>query len=152
MEKLTTRGAGVALVATLVAALVAAFLVAQTAAAARAKTMPLVSTAKNADLGKTVLVTRKGLTLYSLSVERRGKFICTDSECLSFWTPFVVMKGTKPTGLAGLATVKRPGGGTQVTYRGGPLYTFYLDRARGDVGGEGFKDVGIWHAAVKRAA
>jgi Secreted repeat of unknown function len=35
-----------------------------------------------------------------------------------------------------------------VTYRGGPLYTFYLDRKRGDVGGEGFQDVGVWHAVT----
>ena len=40
-----------------------------------------------------------------------------------------------------------------VTYRGGPLYTFYPEPPRGDDGGEGFKDVGIWHAAAaKRAA
>lgn len=87
-----------------------------------------------------------------MSVERRGRFICTDSSWLSFWTPLVVTKGAKPTGIAGLGTVKRPDGGVQVTYRGGPLYAFYLDRKRGDVGGEGFKDVGTWHAAVKRAA
>jgi predicted lipoprotein with Yx(FWY)xxD motif len=34
-----------------------------------------------------------------------------------------------------------------VTFRGAPLYTFYLDHKRGDAGGEGFKDVGTWHAA-----
>ena len=116
------------------------------------QTRPLVATTENADLGKTVLVNRKGLTLYSLSVERRGRSICTDSECLSFWTPLTVKKGQKPTGIAGLATVKRPDGRTQVTYRGGPLYTFYLDRVRGDDGGEGFKDVGIWHAAAATRA
>jgi predicted lipoprotein with Yx(FWY)xxD motif len=153
MKKLTARGPGLFLLASVAAAaLVAGLLVAPAAKAATGQTMPLVSTAKNESLEKTVLVNRKGLTLYSLSVERRGRFICTDSECLSFWTPLTVKKGTKPTGLAGLATVKRPDGRTQVTYRGGPLYTFYLDRARGDIGGEGFKDVGIWHAAAKRAA
>jgi predicted lipoprotein with Yx(FWY)xxD motif len=136
--------------AVLTVALAAAALANGATAATSVK--PLVSTAKNADLGKTVLVNRKGLTLYSLSVERHGKFICTDSECLSFWTPLTVEKGAKPTGTAGLATVQRPDGRTQVTYRGGPLYTFYLDHARGDDGGEGFKDVGIWHAAAKRAA
>jgi len=151
MEKLNAPRAGVFVVAALAAALVAALLVAPLAEAAPARARPLVSTARNADLGKTVLVSSKGLTLYSLSVERHGKFICTDSECLSFWTPLTVKKGTKPTGLAGLATIKRPDGRTQVTYRGGPLYTFYLDRARGDDGGEGFKDVGVWHAVAKPA-
>ena len=114
--------------------------------------MRVVSTAKNVDLGKTVLVNRRGLTLYTLSAERRGRFICTDSTCLSFWTPLVVKQGAKPLGVRGLATVERPDGRAQVTYRGQPLYTFYLDQARGDAGGEGFRDVGVWHAAVKRAA
>lgn len=108
----------------------------------------VVTTAKNPTLHKRVLVTRKGLTLYSLSVERKGKFICTNSACLSFWHPLLVRKGTIPTGAAHLGTVRRPGAGSrvQVTFRGAPLYTFYLDRSRGDVGGEGFKDVGTWHA------
>jgi predicted lipoprotein with Yx(FWY)xxD motif len=152
MTKLAAPRRGALAVAALVTALLAAILAAQVAEARQSARSPLVSTAKNANLGKTVLVNRKGLTLYSLSVERRGRFICTDSTCLSFWTPFVVAKGVKPTGLPGLQTVKRPDGSTQVTYRGGPLYTFYLDSKRGDTGGEGFKDVGIWHAAVKRAA
>ena len=37
----------------------------------------LVKTAHNATLGRTILVTRNGLTLYSLSAERHGRFICT---------------------------------------------------------------------------
>jgi hypothetical protein len=34
-----------------------------------------------------------------------------------------------------------------VSFRGGPLYTFTGDHKRGDAKGEGFKDVGVWHAA-----
>jgi hypothetical protein len=48
----------------------------------------------------------------------------------------------------GLGTVKRPDGRIQVTFKGAPLYTFYLDRKRGDLRGNGFKDVGIWRPAV----
>ena len=89
------------------------------------------------------------MTLYSLSVERRGRFICTDSDCLSFWTPLTVRSGTKPRGTVGsLGTVRRPDGKTQVTYKGKPLYTFYED-GRGDANGEGFKDVGTWHAVTR---
>jgi predicted lipoprotein with Yx(FWY)xxD motif len=145
------RGGALAVTA-MVVALLAAFLVARAAQASSSARAHVVSTAKNTSLGKTLLVNRRGLTLYSLSVEQRGRFICTDSACLSFWKPLVVPKGTTPTGVAGLRTVKRPDGRIQVTYRGRPLYTFYLDRKRGDAGGEGFKDVGVWHAAVKRAA
>src|SRR3954451_10973338 len=98
-------------------------------------------------LGKNVLVTRRGMTLYSLSAERNGHFICTDSTCLSVWKPLVVARGTKPTGAARLATVRRPDGRTQVTYQGKPLYTFVKDTKPGQAKGEGFKDVGTWHVA-----
>ena len=37
-------------------------------------------------LGKTVLTNNGGRTLYSLSVEKHGRFICTGS-CTSTWKP-----------------------------------------------------------------
>jgi len=111
-------------------------------------TRTVVKTTRNAQLGKTILVTRKGFTLYSLSAETRGRFICTNKACLSFWTPLVVARGVKPTGAAKLATVKRPDGRIQVTYKGLPLYTFNDDQKPGDVNGNGFKDVGTWHPAA----
>src|SRR4051795_13770572 len=98
-------------------------------------------------LGKTVLVNRAGMTLYSLSAETRGRFICT-SGCVSTWHPLLVRRGQKPTGANSLGTIRRPTGQTQVTYKGKPLYTFSGDHKRGDAKSEGFKDVGVWHAAV----
>src|SRR3954453_17486307 len=98
-------------------------------------------------LGKTVLVSRSGRTLYALSAETNGRFICTAS-CVSTWHPLVVPRGHKPTGAHSLGTIRRPSGQTQVTYKGKPLYTFSGDHKRGDAKGEGFKDVGVWHAAV----
>jgi predicted lipoprotein with Yx(FWY)xxD motif len=102
--------------------------------------------AENATLGKTVLTTTKGRTLYSLSVEKNGKFICTAS-CLSVWHPLMVPAGVRPTGPVKLGTIERPEGGTQVTYKGRPLYRFGGDTKAGQVNGEGIKDVGTWHAA-----
>jgi len=102
-------------------------------------------------LGKTVLVNRAGMTLYSLSAETRGRFICT-SGCVSTWHPLLARHGQKPTGAHSLATIRRPNGQTQVTYRGRPLYTFAGDNKPGDAKGEGFKDVGVWHAATVRAS
>jgi predicted lipoprotein with Yx(FWY)xxD motif len=115
-------------------------------------TRPVVKTMRNAQLDKTILVTRKGFTLYSLSAETHGRFICTNKACLSFWTPLVVARGVTPTGAAKLATVKRPDGRIQVTYKGLPLYTFNDDRKPGDVNGNGFKDVGTWHPASTNGA
>ena len=100
----------------------------------------------------TILVDRQGRTLYDLSVERRGRFICDTKACLSFWTPLVVAKGTKPAGAVPLGTVARPDGRLQVTYKGAPLYTFNEDEKSGDTLGEGFEDVGTWHAATVGAA
>src|SRR5580765_722471 len=68
--------------------------------------------------GKTFLVNRRGLTLYRLSVERKGHFICT-AACLSLWHPLVVAKGVTPSGAKSLSTVKRPDGRSQVAYKGG---------------------------------
>lgn len=103
-------------------------------------------------LGKKVLVTRTGRTLYSLSAETNGRFICTGS-CVSIWHPLLAPRSGKPTGATSLGTVRRPGGQKQVTYRGKPLYSFSQDRKAGDAKGEGFKDVGTWHvAAVGRSS
>jgi predicted lipoprotein with Yx(FWY)xxD motif len=103
--------------------------------------------AENATLGKTVLTTTKGRTLYSLSVEKNDRFICTAS-CLSVWHPLMVPAGVRPTGPVKLGTVQRPEGGTQVTYKGRPLYRFDGDAKAGQANGEGIKDVGTWHAAI----
>ncbi len=100
-----------------------------------------------ASLGKTVLTNNAGRTLYSLSVEKHGNFICTGG-CLATWKPLVVKPGTKPTGPVSLGTIKRPDGPTQVTYKGRPLYTFMGDSKAGEANGEGIKDVGTWHAAT----
>ena len=98
--------------------------------------------------GRTILVNRRGMTLYHLSVERRGHFICTSSACLAEWKPLVVARGVRPSGASSLGTVRRPDGRRQVTYRGGPLYTFDEDHKPGDTKGDGFRDVGVWHVVA----
>jgi predicted lipoprotein with Yx(FWY)xxD motif len=145
MEKATKIRSGLLLVAALLIGIVATIYATRSSRAAPAS---LVSTAHNKTFGKTILVNSRGRSLYSLSVERHGKFICTTSACLSLWRPLTVHKGTKPTGVAGLGTAKRPGGKIQVAYRGAPLYTFDQDAKRGDVKGNGFKDVGVWRVVV----
>ena len=145
MQRTTTLSRGLLLAAAFAAGLAAAFYAVNASGAGGTR---VVMTAKNKTLGKTILVNRSGLTLYSLSVERHGRFICKNAACLSLWKPLVVAKGVKPTGVSGLGTVKRPDGRIQVSYRGGPLYRFVQDRKRGDVKGNGFKDVGTWRVVV----
>jgi predicted lipoprotein with Yx(FWY)xxD motif len=130
-------GLALALVATVLAA----------GALAQGGTKRVAKEAQNATLGKTVLTSTSGRTLYSLSAEKKGKFICTAS-CLSVWHPLTVPAGVKPTGPVKLGTIKRPEGETQVTYKGLPLYRFGGDTKAGEANGEGIKDVGTWHAAT----
>jgi predicted lipoprotein with Yx(FWY)xxD motif len=86
------------------------------------------------------------MTLYHLGGEQNGKFVCTSSACLGVWHPLTAAAGSTPTGVASLATVKRPDGTVQVTYKGTPLYTFAQDTAPGQTNGQGIKDVGTWSA------
>jgi predicted lipoprotein with Yx(FWY)xxD motif len=99
--------------------------------------------------GRTLLTTTGGRTLYTLSVEKHGKFVCTaESGCTGIWHPLTVAAGVMPQGPVKLGTVSRPDGTVQVTYRGLPLYTFASDKKAGQVKGEGLKDVGVWHATA----
>jgi predicted lipoprotein with Yx(FWY)xxD motif len=106
----------------------------------------VVKTASNSSVGGTILVDSRGMTLYHLSGEQNGKFICTSSGCVAVWHPLAVPAGSTPTGVSSLATVKRPDGTVQVTYRGMPLYTFAQDQSPGQANGQGIKDVGTWSA------
>ncbi|HZV74431.1 MAG TPA: hypothetical protein VFF79_12005 [Conexibacter sp.] len=126
--------------------LAAALALASVAGPALAARSVHVHTAQNATLGKRIVVTASGRTLYTLSAEVHGRFICTGS-CLASWHPLKVPAGGKVVGVKGLGTIKRPDGGRQATFKGRPLYTFAMDKKKGDVNGEGFKDVGTWHAA-----
>jgi len=101
----------------------------------------------SASLNRNVLANLQGRTLYTLSAEKNGRFICTGT-CLSAWRPLLIAAATKPLGPVPLGTVKRPEGKTQVTYKGRPLYSFSGDSKAGDANGEGITDVGTWHAAT----
>ena len=137
------RSAGLMLLAiALIAAAITAVAAGQNGGSKR-----VAKEAHSPTLGKTVLTSTTGRTLYSLSVEKNGKFICTGS-CLSTWHPLTVPAGVKPTGPVKLGTIERPEGGTQVTYKGRPLYRFGGDTKAGEANGEGIKDVGTWHAAT----
>jgi predicted lipoprotein with Yx(FWY)xxD motif len=135
-----SRRLAVALVAVLAALAVPVF--------ASASATLRISTAHNAKLGKTVLVTKKGRTLYTLSSEGHGKFTCKKA-CFANWPPLKIAKGAKPVGAKHLGMVKRREGFWQVTWNGKPLYTFAGDAKKGDVNGEGIRaDGGVWRAAA----
>ncbi len=107
-----------------------------------------VKTAANAKLG-TLLVDARGMTLYHLSGEGGGKFICDNTTCEKHWPP--LSASATSSAIGGLGTVKRPDGMEQLTYNGEPLYTFTGDAAPGQVNGQGAVVGGRW-IAVKISA
>ncbi|HEY4450320.1 MAG TPA: hypothetical protein VGN13_01850 [Solirubrobacteraceae bacterium] len=111
-----------------------------------------VKAVSNATLG-TLLTNSRGMTLYHLSGEQNGKFICTSAACLGVWHPLIATSaGASNSGVGSLGTVKRSNGVTQLTYRGAPLYTFAQDKRAGETNGQGIKDVGTWSAATTGAS
>jgi predicted lipoprotein with Yx(FWY)xxD motif len=127
-------------------AVVALALALATGASASGSSKVVAKAAQSESLGATVLTRANGHTLYSLSVETHGRFVCTGG-CLGTWKPLVVRPGVKPKGPVKLGTIRRPDGKTQVTFKGRPLYSFDGDVKPGETNGEGFKDVGTWHTA-----
>ena len=85
--------------------------------------------------GVTVLTSEKGFTLYWFAPDSPAASRCTGS-CAAYWPPVI---GTPTAGpgvtTSKLGTIKRPGGTTQATYAGHPLYTYIGDDAPGQARG-----------------
>ena len=85
--------------------------------------------------GVTVLTSEKGFTLYWFVPDSPAASRCTGS-CAAYWPPVI---GTPTAGpgvtTSKLGTIKRPGGTTQATYAGHPLYTYVGDDAPGQARG-----------------
>ncbi|MGA2454758.1 MAG: hypothetical protein ABSG93_14670 [Solirubrobacteraceae bacterium] len=124
---------------------------ASTTSAPSSASSGVVKTASSTTLGSTVLVDAQGKTLYHLSGEQNGKFLCTSAACVGVWPPLSASAGTG--GVGGLETVKRPDGSEQLAYKGEPLYTFAGDKAAGEANGQGVKaDGGTWSAVTTSGA
>jgi predicted lipoprotein with Yx(FWY)xxD motif len=101
-----------------------------------------VSTKSISGVG-TVLVDAKGDVLYTNNQDSGSKIACTGS-CTSIWPPLAAPSGGQPTSDNGsvqakLGVVKGPGGTSQVTFGGKPLYTFVQD-SPGQATGNGAMD------------
>lgn len=132
-------------------AVIAASCATALAAGATAGGHATVRAARNAHLGKTILVDAHGRTLYHRKDETSGHFVCVGS-CTSLWPPLTVRSRSAlhAGGMKGLTAVRRPEGTLQVAYRGEPLYRFANDRKAGDANGQGF--LNVWFAIPARRA
>lgn len=104
------------------------------------------ATATVAGKQETILTDQKGMTLYYYTPDKGGKVTCT-GQCAALWPPLASPSGSSnPTGGQGvtgpLATASNPAGGSVITYKGWPLYTWVKDKAPGDTTGQGVQ--GIW--------
>lgn len=98
-----------------------------------------------------VLVDARGRALYTPDQEMNGKVLCTGA-CTSIWMPATVSNATASSLTGKFGVVTRSDGTKQVTYKGGPLYTFSEDTA-GKVTGNGVTDAFggrhfTWHVAT----
>jgi predicted lipoprotein with Yx(FWY)xxD motif len=80
-----------------------------------------------------ILVSSTGFTLYEFTRDKNGADSCVEiTGCPHFWPPLTVTGApTAGTGVKAslLSTITLPGGASQVTYNGHPLYTFTGDSA-----------------------
>jgi predicted lipoprotein with Yx(FWY)xxD motif len=102
----------------------------------------------------TVLTNAAGKTLYWFAIDTSTTSKCTGT-CATYWPP-VIGKPSAAAGTSlphGFGTITRPGGQTQATYDGHPLYTYVSDTAAGQVGGNGLNlSGGLWWAMTPSGA
>ena len=85
-----------------------------------------------------VLVTTKGMTVYTFDNDPAGKSVC-NGPCATAWPP-VAPVGTPS---APFSVIKRDDGSAQLALNGKPLYLYASDKNPGDRMGDNFKN--IWH-------
>ncbi len=95
--------------------------------------------------GVTVLTNADGLTLYWFAPDTPATSKCTGS-CTAYWPPVTGSPKAGPGITGKLGTIKRPGGGLQVTYNGHPLYTYIGDDGPGQARGNNLNlNGGLWY-------
>jgi predicted lipoprotein with Yx(FWY)xxD motif len=109
---------------------------------------------RETSLGK-ILVNSAGFTLYEFSKDKKNNDICvTITGCKEVWPPLET--SGSPTAGEGvnakrLGTITLPGGGTQVTYYGHPLYTYSGDKGPGETSYVGASEFGgTWYALTAK--
>jgi predicted lipoprotein with Yx(FWY)xxD motif len=95
-------------------------------------------------LGRIVIDSTSGLTLYMFEKDTDGRSACS-GQCATYWPPLLtnaapVARGGVAPGLLG--TTHRADGSEQVTFAGHPLYRYFGDSNSGQTNGEGSQEFG----------
>jgi predicted lipoprotein with Yx(FWY)xxD motif len=109
---------------------------------------PAVVDLRASKLGQ-ILVDGQGRTLYLFQTDTAGRSAC-DGACATAWPPYLSTgaprAGMGVTGSLLGSTDRGDGGGSQVTYRGHPLYYYVGDAEPGDTAGQGLDQFGArWY-------
>jgi predicted lipoprotein with Yx(FWY)xxD motif len=135
-----------ALIVTVVAGVALVLVSAALAAGKPTASSTTVATARTG-LGR-ILVDGRGRSLYLFEKDKHGRSACS-GVCAVYWPPLLI--NGKSIAINGakrslLGSIRRAGGGRQVTYAGHPLYFFSGDTTRGQTNGEGLHDFGAgWY-------
>jgi len=92
-----------------------------------------------------VFANSEGKTLYTFKKDGASASNCYDG-CAASWPPFYATKDAKEWGA--FTVIKRNDGSHQWAYQEAPLYFWVGDEKRGDVNGNGIKNV-WWVASAK---
>ena len=89
-----------------------------------------------------ILTDAKGMSLYTFDKDTDGVSNCNDG-CAVKWPPLTA--AADASGKKDYSVITRADGSKQWAYKGAPLYTWFKDKAAGDMTGDGVK--GVWHIA-----
>jgi len=100
-----------------------------------------IKIANQNNLGK-YLTDAKGMTLYWFAKDQPGVSACS-GDCLKKWPAFYREHPAAPEDISAgdFATITRVDGSLQSTFRGYPLYYFFMDEMAGDIKGHGLNTV-----------
>ena len=104
--------------------------------------LPSMAMAQPAKEQGGMWVDERGMTLYTFDKDEGSKSMC-NGDCAKHWPPLLVKPGMVAEG--DWTQIRRDDGAMQWAYDGKPLYTFMKDEKKGDMTGDGMKDV--WHVA-----
>ena len=110
---------------------------------------PMVKTMETS-LGRVLVESQKGMTLYTWDKDGFAASQCYDA-CATVWPPFLAteIKMAPGTIMGTLTLVARKDSTKQVSYNNQPLYFYRSDVAAGDVKGQGSQGFGALWAVVK---
>jgi predicted lipoprotein with Yx(FWY)xxD motif len=115
-----------------------------------------VSTKNVSGLGQ-ILVTSRGMTLYSFVPDKRSRVTCVGA-CAAVWPPLKLASGQHSVAAGGvksslLGSDPDPSGGAVVTYAGWPLYTYVADKSPGQATGQALNlNGGLWYVLAPSGA